>query len=103
MIERKGRKVADVPHPWLDAVLGVGMPGVLSMADPGYVCTAAEPLPIPSWDDLAAERATDRDRARRDRARLVATGVCSSGTEATGLAAAIREAVQHGREPGHTW
>ena len=78
MIERKGRKVADVPHPWLDAVLGVGMPGVLSMADPGYVCTAAEPLPIPSWDDLAAERATDRDRARRDRARLVATGVCYS-------------------------
>ena len=78
MIERKGRKVAAVPHPWLNAALAVGMPGALSMADPGYVCTAAEPLPIPSWDDLAAERATDRDRARRDRARLIAAGVCYS-------------------------
>ena len=72
-----GRRVASVPHPWLDAYLGVGMPGALSMADPSYVNTAP-PLPVPSWDDLAAERAYDRGRARRERARFCAAGVCYS-------------------------
>ena len=77
MIERKGRKVAAVPFPWLAAALGAGLPGAMSMADPAYVNTA-EPLPIPTWDDLAAERATDRDRARRDRAECGARGICYS-------------------------
>ena len=77
MIERKGRKVADVPHPWLDAVLGVGMPAAVSMADPAYVNTAA-PLPIPTWDDLAGGLADARDRKRRDRAALYERGVCHS-------------------------
>ena len=71
----RGARPAGVPHPWLDARLGAGMPGALSMADPAYVNTAA-PLPIPTWDDLAAERAYDRDRARRERARFGAAGVC---------------------------
>ena len=45
-------------YPWLDACLAVDLPGLLSMTDPAYVNTA-EPLPVPTWDDLgAAWRAT---------------------------------------------
>ena len=93
MKERPGRRPA-VPFPWLDACLGIGMPGALSMADPAYANTAA-PLPVPTWDDLAAERATERDRARRERARFDAAGVCyqcrRESVERGGLCVGCRE------------
>ena len=64
-------------YPWLDACLAVDLPGLLSMTDPAYVNTA-EPLPVPTWDDLAGGLAGDRDRKRRERAEFGAAGVCYS-------------------------
>ena len=78
---RRVRMPAPSPHPWLDACLGVGLPGVPSILDPAY-----RPAPLPAgwrpvtWDDLAGigPRQSSRGVAgtMRYRRRLVARGEC---------------------------